>query len=246
MKVTELNEELLFEAKAKMRDTKGTRDKVVNWVLEQGEPFIDKMTKDATLMNGLVATLAKVAGKKMKGGKYSLTDADFRKIAQKNFTVHNLGKPTFKKITSFAGGGKPHAATKSETKPTPKKEAPKKGLDKQDLMREIASAIDGNVSGNQVEWEKDARVNEREAFEMAFDQADELYKYFDLNKPTDSDEGTDYNDPEWGGYDQSYKYKTFAPKPAYKDILRKLTIGGRETGDYAGDWADAYIRVFFN
>jgi hypothetical protein len=81
---------------------------------------------------------------------------------------------------------------------------------------------------------------------MAERQASSLSKYFDMNRAIDSDEGTDYNDPEWGGYDQNYKYASFAPKPDYKDVLRKLTIGGRETGDYAGDWADAYIKVFFN
>jgi hypothetical protein len=244
MKITDLNSELLFEAKAKMRDTKGTRDKVVNWVLEQGEPFIDTMTKDAALMNGLVATLAKVAGKKMKGGKYSLTDADFRKIAQKNFTVHNLGKPTFKKITSFAGGGKPHTATKDEPKTT--KKTSTKSIDKDTIIADIEKIIGGKKYGDQIEWEKDERVTEREAFRMAERQASGLSKYFDMNRVIDSDEGTDYNDPEWGGYDQNYKYEVYGPKKEYAGILRKLTIGGRETGDYSGDWADAYIRVFIN
>ena len=37
----------------------------------------------------------------------------------------------------------------------------------------------------------------------------------------------------------------FTKTKEYADILSKLTVGGNDTGDYAGDWADAYIKVFF-
>ena len=135
--------ELLMEAKVKFRDTKGTRDKAEKWVLEQGEPFVEKAYKNAAIMNALVAALAAVASKKKSprrnkvSGKYSLTDADFKKIAQAKFTVENLDKQMFKNITSFAGGGKPHAkAPKKETKKAePKKPKAPAVRDKWDIQK---------------------------------------------------------------------------------------------------------------
>ncbi len=189
--------ELLTEAKAKFRDTKGTRDKAEKWVLEQGEPFVQKAYKDAATMNGLVATLAKVAGKKMKGGKYSLTDADFKKIAQAKFTVENLGKPTFKKITSFAGGGKPHAkAPKKETK----KAEPKKP--KAPAVRDKWEIQEGDWIDSKNGMEFSARVTKvvGNKVHVSYDiegYGDESYGSADIGRFISGNSQDGYYAPSW-------------------------------------------------
>ena len=260
MRLKDLNSEVLTEAKVAFRDTKGTRDKVFGYfvgTLETKNMTADmvKFYKDAAKMNKLVKFVADIVGKSKTGTKYTITDVDLSKLSKAGIKNRSdLPKKDFNLLGGKGGDTSSKSDVESVTKTTTqtngtqstKTSEKPKGIDKDSLKKDIANTISGSVSGDQVEWEKDARVNEREAFRMAERQASGLSKYFDMNRAIDSAEGTDYNDPEWGGYDQNYKYETFAPKPAYKDVLRKLTIGGRETGDYSGDWADAYIKVFFN
>ena len=268
MRLQDLNNEVLTEAKVAFRDTKSTRDKVFGYfvgTLETKNMTSDmvKFYKDAAKMNKLVKFVADIVGKSKTGTKYTITDADLSKLykagiknrsdlPKKDFNLlggeggDTSSKSTVKSVTKTTGDTSSKSTVKSVTNTTTQTSEKPKGIDKDSLKKDIANTISGSVSGDQVEWEKDARVTEREAFRMAERQASGLSKYFDMNRAIDRNEGTAYNDPEWGGYDRSYKYASFAPKPAYKDVLEKLTISGRETGDYSGDWAEAYIRVFFN
>lgn len=245
--------ELLMEAKAKLRDTKGTRDNLTVFLFGAGlTPKTEAFLKDAGKVNSLVAFVAQnvLGKKKAKNGKFIIGDADLKKLEQLKFTVNDLS-PTLAKALGETGSqkymkAKVETTTKSTTTSTPAPAAKSKELDKDTIIADIEKIIDGKKSGNQVSWEKDDRVTHRDALRTASRQASGLSKYFDMNKTIDEDEGTDYNDPEWGGYDQRYAYEVYAPKAAYKDILKKVTVGGKETGDYAGDWADAYIYVYFN
>ena len=252
MRLQDLNNEVLTEAKVAFRDTKSTRDKVFGYfvgTLETKNMTSDmvKFYKDAAKMNKLVKFVADIVGKSKTGTKYTITDADLSKLYKAGIKNRSdLPKKDFNLLGGEGGDTSSKSTVKSVTNTTTQTSEKPKGIDKDSLKKDIANTISGSVSGDQVEWEKDARVTEREAFRMAERQASGLSKYFDMNRAIDRNEGTAYNDPEWGGYDRSYKYASFAPKPAYKDVLEKLTISGRETGDYSGDWAEAYIRVFFN
>ena len=366
--------ELLNEAKVKMRDTKGTRDKAIDWVLSNGKTFTERATKDASIMNNLVSILAKVAGKKMKGGKYSLTTADFKKIDQAKFTPENLNKTLFKKITGVVGGGKPNSkyprqSSKLKSAPKVDKEI-KFGMDyegdeiklngitivkiedyhttnypdnmkkiittllskeiynklagkmaykpagalfqdngvygfvggekrskqisfvkrslenilvelsnmanvkeelvksgytkvstniakpphmrkevskevKEALMKDIIGLIGGHKVSNRVEYEKEERIFLSEAVKKAHNKAKKLNKYFDFNKAFDIDSGENY-DPEWSDFAPKWEYVSYRPKDNFKHILKKVSVGAKETGDYAGDYTEISVIVFFN
>ncbi len=100
--------ELLTEAKAKFRDTKGTRDKVVEW-LGKNVTLKNGVDKDPSIMNAVVVVIAKALDKKKSAGKFSITSNDITKLDKLNVDVENFSKTLYKRLTGHNGGGQPHS-----------------------------------------------------------------------------------------------------------------------------------------
>lgn len=265
--------QLLLEAKATFRDTKNSRDSLILFLfgtldLSKLTGSTEKFLKDAGKVNSLVSFVAQnVLGKtKAKNGKFTIGDADIKKLAALKFNLNDLS-PTLAKQLGMVGivGSNKFVKTKqtavevktpniettkniktSETNKIQKTETKTQTVSKESVVEDIKKMLgEDSVWNNQISWQKDERVTATEAVRIAITKVNRsgLNKYFDLNKTIDSDSGSNY-DPEWDDYARQWAWESFAPKPIYKEILKKLTVGGNDTGDYSGDWADSYIKVF--
>ena len=259
--------QLLLEAKATFRDTKNSRDSLILFLfgtldLSKLNARTEKFLKDAGKVNSLVSFVAQnVLGKtKAKNGKFTIGDADIKKLATLKFNLNDLS-PTLAKQLGMVGitGSNKFVKTKqtavevktpniktSEANKIQKTDTKTQTVSKEAVVEDIKKMLgEDSVWNNQISWQKDERVTASEAVRIAITKVNRsgLDKYFDLNKTVAEDSGSNY-DPEWDDYARQWTWESFAPKSIYKEILRKLTVGGNDTGDYSGDWADSYIKVF--
>ena len=265
--------QLLLEAKATFRDTKNSRDSLILFLfgtldLSKLNARTEKFLKDAAKVNALVSFVTQnVLGKtKGKNGKFTIGDADIKKLASLKFSLNDLSPSLAKQLgmVGIVGSNKfvktkqtavevktPNIETSkniktSEANKIQKTETKTQTVSKEAVVEDIKKMLgEDSVWNNQISWQKDERVTATEALKIAITKVNRsgLDKYFDLNKTVAEDSGSNY-DPEWDDYARQWTWESFAPKSIYKEILRKLTVGGNDTGDYSGDWADSYIKVF--
>lgn len=266
---------ILNEAKVTFRDTSDTRNNIFYYLIKSsGQEYNEKnsiILKDASKMNSIIAFVVQkvLKGKKGKNGKFTISSKDLEKLKTMKFTINDLS-PTLAKSFKIAGVVGSNKYNSKETTETPKttksmetktkltvadmnKEVKKVEVKTADYVEEIKSlitSIGGSVSNNgspvSATWEKEDRISARDAYRMAERNVpNALLKYFESNSFDSTDEEDPYHDSEWSDFAKWTKSESYKAKKEYSDKVSRLIIGGVDTGDYSGDYAEAYIKVVF-
>lgn len=216
--------DLLTEASLTFRDSKGVREKALNWFSSKGAK-IENISNDKAAINGLVAAIAKAAGKKMTSGTYTLTDADFRKIAELDLSF--VPSSTLKKVGI-------QSAKKTEPKVPEQVIKPSKNVD---------------TVGEWVTWLNSLATNDyqgRKGSYPASGRPDSIDVYSDIKNPDKpivelvfAFKNTSQSTAE--RWVENNVVSSISNKA--KGVKLDTTLNSYQTGDYKDDWVDVNLKV---